>query len=59
MIKNFEQLITKVKEMKNKTIVIDAAQTSSVIDAAIMAKKENVADSLYIGDNLFIIKYLK
>ncbi len=51
--------MTKVKEMKNKLVVIVAAHTSSVIDAAIMAKKENVADSLFIGDNLFIIKYLK
>ncbi len=58
MIKNFEQLMTKVKEMKNKTVVIAAAHTSSVIDAAIMAKKENIADSLLIGDKQFINKYL-
>ncbi len=58
MIKNFEQLLAKVKEMKNKTVVIAAAHTSSAIDAAIMAKKENIADSLLVGDKQFINKYL-
>ncbi|MEA2095523.1 MAG: phosphate acyltransferase [Candidatus Cloacimonadota bacterium] len=59
MIKNFEQLITKVKEMKNKTVVIAAAHTSSAIDAAIMAKKENIADSLLVGDKHYIDSYLQ
>ena len=59
MIKNFEQLMINVKKLKNKIVVIAAAHTSSAIDAAVMAKKENIADSLFIGDNLFIIKYLK
>jgi len=27
IIKNFEQLMTKVKEMKNKTVIIAAAHT--------------------------------
>ncbi len=59
MIKNFEQLMTKVKEMKNKTVIIAAAHTSSAIDAAVMAKKENIADSLFVGDKLYIDKYLQ
>lgn len=59
MIKNFNQLMTKVKEMKNKTVVIAAAHSSSAIDAAIMAKKENIADSLLIGDKKYIVKYLQ
>ena len=58
MIKNFEQLMTKVKEMKNKTVVIAAAHTSSAIDAAVLAKKENIADSLLIGDKQYIDSYL-
>jgi len=58
MIKNFEQLLAKVKDMKNKTVVIAAAHTSSAIDAAIMAKKENIADSILVGDIQFINKYL-
>ena len=59
MIKNFEQLMTKVKEMKNKTVVIAAAHTSSAIDAAVMVKKENIADSLLIGDKQYIDNYLQ
>lgn len=59
MIKNFEQLMIKVKEMKNKTIVIAAAHAPSSIDAAVMAKKENIADSLLVGNKLYINKYLQ
>ncbi len=59
MIKNFEQLMTKVKEMKNKTVVIAAAHTPSALDAAVLAKKENIADSLLVGDKQFIYKYLQ
>ena len=51
--------MTKVKEMKNKTVVIAAAHTSSAIDAAVMAKKENIADSLLVGDKQYIYKYLQ
>jgi len=51
--------MTKVKEMKNKTVVIAAAHTSSAIDAAVMVKKENIADSLLIGDKQYIDNYLQ
>jgi len=59
MIKNFEQLMYKVQDMQNKTVAIAAAHTPSVIDAAIIAKKENIANSLLVGDKLFIEKYLE
>lgn len=59
MIKNFEQLIIKVREMKNKTVVIAAAHTSSAIDAAILAKRENTADSLLVGNKRYIDEYLQ
>ena len=59
MIKNFEQLMTKVKEMKNKTVVIAASHTSSAIDAAVLAKKENIADCLLISDKQYIDSYLQ
>ncbi|MDA3813224.1 MAG: phosphate acyltransferase [Candidatus Cloacimonetes bacterium] len=58
MIKNFEQLLSKVKVMKNKTVVIAAAHTPSAIDAALMAKEEDIADSLLVGDKRYIEKYL-
>jgi len=59
MINNFEQLLTKVKEKKNKTVIIAAAHSSSAIDAAIMAKKKNIADSILVGDEPFISKYIQ
>ena len=59
MIKNFDQLLTKVKEIDNKIIVIAAAHTDSVLDAAIMAKNENVAESVLVGNKDFIMKYLE
>ena len=59
MIKNFKQLIHKVQDMQNKTVAIAAAHTPSAIDAAVIAKKENIANSLLIGDKLFIEQYLK
>jgi phosphate butyryltransferase len=58
MINNFEQLITEVKKSVNKRIVIAAAQTKSAIDAAIMAKNDNIADAILVGDKTFIIEYL-
>ncbi len=59
MIKNFNELLERVKSRANKTVVIAAAHTSSALDAAILAKKENIADSLLIGDKRFILEYLK
>ena len=59
MIKNFDQLVTKVRETAKKTVVIAAAQSSSALEAAIMAKKENLADSLLVGDREFINDFLK
>lgn len=51
MIKNFDQLLEKLRNQKEKkTVVIAAAQTESAIEAAVMAKKENLANSLLVGD---------
>ena len=59
MIRNFNELLEKAKSMKNKTVVITAAQTASVLDAAILAKMENIANSLLVGDKVFIENYLE
>ncbi len=59
MIKNFDELLEKVKKMKNKKVVIAAAHTSSALKAAIMAKKEGIADSLLVGDKAVILEYFK
>lgn len=59
MIRNFDDLLYKVKKMPNKIVVIAAAHTNSALEAAIMAKKENISNSLLIGDKIIIEKHLK
>lgn len=59
MLKNFDDLMSKLKEKENKTVVIAAAHTASAIEAAILAKKENFADSLLVGDKKYILDYLQ
>ncbi len=59
MINNFDQLIQKVKDTSNKTVVIAVAHTPSAMDAAIMAKRENLAECIMTGDEAIIIKHLK
>ncbi|MDI3503477.1 MAG: hypothetical protein PWP64_413 [Candidatus Cloacimonadota bacterium] len=50
MIRDFDELIQRVKQARRGTAVIAAAQTESVLDAAILAKKEGLADSILVGD---------
>jgi len=50
MIKSFSELIDIVKALPSKRVVIPGAHTSSAVEAAIMAKKEEIADFLLIGD---------
>ena len=59
MIKNLDELLMKVKQMKNKTVVVAAAHTPSAIEAAVMAKREKIADSLLVGDESIISDYLQ
>jgi len=58
MIKNFDELLEKVKKMPNKTVIIAAAQTTTAIEAAVMAKKENLGNCIMTGDENYIRKYL-
>jgi phosphate butyryltransferase len=50
MIKDFNELIQKVKAAKRGTVVIAAAHTESVLDAAILAKRESLAECILVGD---------
>ncbi|MBN2460353.1 MAG: phosphate acetyltransferase [Candidatus Cloacimonetes bacterium] len=59
MIKNFGELVARVKKLPNKTIVIAAAHTSSVLEAAVMIKKENLANALLTGDQKEIENFLR
>ena len=55
MITNFNQLLEKQKSKTvKKTVVIAAAQSESAIEAAVLAKKESLAESLLIGDKSII-----
>ncbi len=59
MIKNFDELLNQVKQARRGTVVIAAAHTESVLDAAILAKQEGLAESLLVGDKIAIIKLLE
>lgn len=50
MYKDFNELLAKVKQARKGRVVIAAAQTESVLDAAILAKQENLAECILVGD---------
>lgn len=58
MIKDFDELLSKIKKLPNKTIVIAAAQVSSALDASVKAMKENIADCILVGNEKKIYDYL-
>jgi len=59
MFKNFDEMINHVKNNRKGTVIIAAAQTETVLDAAILAKKENLADSILVGDKAAILNLLQ
>ena len=60
MIKNFNEMLSKVKENPiKKTVAIAAAQANSAIEAAVLAINENLADSILVGDKLAIQEIIK
>jgi phosphate butyryltransferase len=59
MIRNFDEFVAQLKQKSDKkTVVIAAAQTETAIEAAILAKKEDLANSLLVGDRVAIQKIL-
>ncbi|MDY0151962.1 MAG: bifunctional enoyl-CoA hydratase/phosphate acetyltransferase [Candidatus Cloacimonas sp.] len=59
MFKNFDELLSHVKQNRKGTVIIAAAQTESVLDAAILAKRENLAESILVGDKPAIVQLLQ
>lgn len=59
MFKDFNEMVQAVKTRKRGTVIVAAAQTESVLDAAILAKQENLADSLLVGDKPAILALLE
>ncbi len=51
-------MIVRVKERKKGRVVIAAAQTESVLDAAILAEQQQLADCILVGDKENIVSLL-
>lgn len=58
MFKNFDEMIAYVKQHKKGKAIIAGAQTDSALDAAILAKREGLADSILVGDKATILAML-
>jgi phosphate butyryltransferase len=56
--KNFNEMLDKIRTKERKKVIIAAAQTDSVLDAAILAYREGVADSILVGNAAEIRKLL-
>lgn len=59
MFKNFDEMLEEIKKCDKKTVAIAAAHTPTAIEAAVMAKVENIANSIFVGDKTTIENYLK
>lgn len=59
MFKNFDEMLAHVKGRRSATVVIAGAHTESVLDAAILAKQQNLAESLLVGDKVKILALLE
>ena len=59
MFKNFNEMVANVKAKRRGTVIIAAAQTESVLQAAILAQEENLADCLLVGDKSLILSMLE
>lgn len=52
--KNFDEMLALVKTKERRKVIIAAAQTESSIDAAVLAYREGLADSILVGDGTAI-----
>lgn len=59
MFKNFNEMVANVKAKRRGTVIIAAAQTESVLQAAILAQEQNLADCLLVGDKSLILSMLE
>ncbi len=58
MIRNFDEMLAKVRGLSGKIVLVAGAQTPSAIEASVLAKKEGLADSILIGDKEAILAIL-
>ena len=50
MSKNFDDLLSKVKECKRKKVAVAVAQDEPVLEAIKAAKDKGIADAILVGD---------
>ena len=48
--KNFDEMLELVKSKERKKVIVAAAQSESSLDAAILAYKQGIADSILVGN---------
>ncbi len=56
---DFNEMLEKVRTKERKKAIIAAAQTESVLDAAILAYREGIADSILVGNAEIIREMLQ
>jgi len=59
MFKNFDEMVNSVKHGRQGTVIIAAAQTESALEAALLARQEQLAQCLLVGDKARIQALLK
>jgi len=59
MIRNFDEMLEALRNKPRGKVVIAAAQTDSVLDAAILAYREHLADSILVGNEHMIKELLQ
>lgn len=50
MIKNFDEVLKKVKSLETKTVAVAVAQDEPVLKAIMEAKKQGIANAILVGD---------
>lgn len=50
MIKNFDEVLKKVKSLETKTVAVAVAQDEPVLQAIMEAKKQGIANAILVGD---------
>ena len=50
MSKNFDDLLSRVKECKRKKVSVAVAQDEPVLEAIKAAKEQGIADAILVGD---------
>lgn len=50
MIKNFDDVFQKIKELPLKKVAVAAAEDEPVLEAVAYCKKNKIADAVLVGD---------